>query len=138
MKDLIWKLILPLTIISFAIFTKYWYVSIVDGPNVYMYGFPLICVSDGIHTSMSLYFYIYDLIIDFLIYLIFWSFIVILFNLFFSPIKISKIIYLSLITLAIIFLLLFVVVINVSESSFYPNRNMEIEVINTNFRILGQ
>jgi len=87
---------------------------------------------------MSLYFYIYDLIIDFLIYLIFWSFIVILFNLFFSPIKISKIIYLSLITLAIIFLLLFVVVINVSESSFYPNRNMEIEVINTNFRILGQ
>lgn len=68
MKELMLKITLPLTIISFTIFTKWWYVLPVDAPHTLMVGFPLVCISDGWHTSGSLQIFVTELIVDFLIY----------------------------------------------------------------------
>ncbi|WP_234859378.1 hypothetical protein [Aquimarina aquimarini] len=40
MKKLIWKFILPITIISFTLFTKWWHVLVLDGPDEILTGFP--------------------------------------------------------------------------------------------------
>ena len=41
MRRLITRLLLPLSLISFACVTKWWYALVHDGPDVVLYGFPL-------------------------------------------------------------------------------------------------
>ncbi|WP_222931286.1 hypothetical protein, partial [Xanthovirga aplysinae] len=72
MKKLIWELVLSLTVISFSIFTKWWYVLPTDALDTVMSGFPLIWISEGWHTSMSLQIFVKELIINLLIYFVFW------------------------------------------------------------------
>jgi hypothetical protein len=53
LKELIYKRIIPLTIISFLLVTKWWYVLPIDSPHSIMIGFPLAYSCKGWHTSMS-------------------------------------------------------------------------------------
>lgn len=71
MKQLIWKLVLPLTIILFVVFTKWWYVDVVDGPDEILTGFPVPYLCSGWHTSMSLQIFVAALVIDFITYFTF-------------------------------------------------------------------
>ena len=90
MKQLTWRLILPLTIISFGVFTKWWYVLPVDAPDTMMAGFPLAFVCDGWHTSMSLQIFAFELMFDFLIYFSFWFLLIIFINRYLLRIKIDN------------------------------------------------
>lgn len=72
MKQLTWRVILPLTIISFVTITKWWYVFPVDAPDTMMYGFPLAYMAEGWHTSMSIQFFAMEFILDFATYFLFW------------------------------------------------------------------
>lgn len=65
------RLILPVTIIAFAFFTKWWYVYIIDGKDVIMQGFPFIYKSEALHTSMASHYFIIPWLVDFLFYFIF-------------------------------------------------------------------
>ena len=73
MKKELFKLIIPVSIISFIVFTKWWYVSVVDTPNSIMIGFPLAYSCNAWHTSMSQQFFLLEFIFDFLVYLMFWT-----------------------------------------------------------------
>ena len=71
------KLILSFTIISFFTISKWWFVRI-DGPDNFMYGFPIAYKRDALHTSLASEYFILEFIIDFLLYLFFWFIITIL------------------------------------------------------------
>lgn len=63
---------LPLTIISFLLFTKWYYVYAIDAKNIYAYGFPLIHKCQGFHTSMSSQYFLFEMAFNFLCYFLFW------------------------------------------------------------------
>jgi hypothetical protein len=88
MKKLILKFILPLTIISFVVITKWWKVEVIDGPTKISYGFPLIYISSGAN-SISYEFFFLELIVDFLTYFLIW-FVVIYFINRLKPILLIK------------------------------------------------
>ena len=67
-KKAILNLTLPLTIITFILFTKWWIVDIVDGSDAVMYGFPLIYKSPAFHTSLAEQYFIMEFLIDFLLF----------------------------------------------------------------------
>ena len=67
MKSIL-KLALPLTVIVFILFTKWWIVQIVDGPDYIMYGFPFIYKSPAFHTSMAFQYFFIELFVDLFIY----------------------------------------------------------------------
>lgn len=90
MKSLSWKLVLPLAVISFTIFTKWWFVLPVDAPDTMMWGFPLPCVSEGWHTSLSLQIFVMEFVIDFLVYFSFWFVLIYLCNRYWIRIKVHK------------------------------------------------
>jgi hypothetical protein len=68
LKQLIWRLVFPLTITLFGTITKWWYVLPGDAPDTMMIGFPLAFISDGWHTSMSLQIFLLEFVVDFLVY----------------------------------------------------------------------
>ena len=90
MIQLIWKLVLPLTIISFVTVTKWWSVAFIDGPHEVLKGFPFPYVCRGWHTSMSLQIYVLEFIADIFIYFSFWFLVVYGFHRFIVPIHLSK------------------------------------------------
>ncbi|MEM6768710.1 MAG: hypothetical protein AAF655_27470, partial [Bacteroidota bacterium] len=61
MKQLIWRLVIPLTIISFFLVTKWWFVAVEDAPDSWMYGFPFPYLCEGWHTSLSLQVFLKEL-----------------------------------------------------------------------------
>ncbi len=77
MKILPLKLTLSFTIISFFSISKWWFVCI-DGPDNFMYGFPIAYKRDALHTSLASEYFILEFIIDFLLYFFFWVIIEIL------------------------------------------------------------
>lgn len=68
--ELVLKVVLPLTIILFGTITEWRYVYVEDGPDEFLYGFPLSFICSGWHTSMSLQIFISELLFDFSVYFI--------------------------------------------------------------------
>src|SRR3982750_2694356 len=90
LKQLIWRLIFPLTVILFGTVTKWWYVLPVDAPDTMMVGFPLAFISDGWHTSMSLQIFAFEFLVDFFVYSLVCFLLVFFVNRYLTKIKISK------------------------------------------------
>ena len=72
MRYLLFRLIIPLTIISFGLFTKWWHAIPVDAPDIILFGFPWPYVCPGFHTSLSLQIFILEFVADLIIYFLFW------------------------------------------------------------------
>src|SRR5689334_21419761 len=91
MKQLTWKLVMPLTVMSFAVFTEWWYVLIVDAPDTMMIGFPFPYACDAWYTSLALQIFVSELLIDLLVYFLFWFVIVFCIDRFLIKIKVPRI-----------------------------------------------
>jgi hypothetical protein len=137
MKKLIWKLVLPLTVLSFMFVTKSWYAFVVDGPNLYMKGFPLICESPGFHTSLSVQLFVAEFLFNLLIYFLFWYVIVFLFNRFVLKIMIPKIVYRLLIFLSILTIALYASILTISDLELILVRDFDVEVRSTSITVFG-
>ena len=72
MRKILFRLTLPLTLISFGIITRWSYGIVVDGTDEFLYGFPLIYKCDGFHTSLSTQYFLTEMALNFLIYFVFW------------------------------------------------------------------
>ena len=132
MKQLIFKIVIPLTIISFAIFTQWRYASVVDAPDTMFYGFPLPFTCLGWHTSLSLQIFIIEFVIDLLTYFLFWFIVIFCINRFLCKIRTHKIITISLwilCTLAIINGMIFC-----GNNIYYIKRPFDIEIIKTGYK----
>ncbi len=90
MKKLIWKIVLPLTLILFSTIKMWRYVLIVDGVDEILTGFPFPYICSGWHTSLSYQIFISEFLIDFFIYFSFSLLMVFLVNRFIWKIKTSK------------------------------------------------
>lgn len=91
MNKLIFRLVFPLTFISYIMFYKWWYVQIEDWVDVKMYGFPLINCSPTTVSSMQFQYYVLETIINILSFFTFWLALVFIVNRFIKPILISTI-----------------------------------------------
>jgi hypothetical protein len=70
MRKFITRLVLPITILAFALLTKWWHVFVPDIGNEVMYGFPFIYKCRGWHTSVSTQYFVLEFIADFVTYFI--------------------------------------------------------------------
>ena len=132
-RKLIINLVLPLTIIIFILFSKWWIVDVVDGTDGIMYGFPFIYKAPAFYTSMAEEYFILELIADLIIYFGVVFGIVYLINEFLFAITIRKLISVSLFivsSLLISFELLFAFM---PENKFSSIRDYEIEIKKTGF-----
>ncbi|RDI05459.1 hypothetical protein [Flavobacterium sp. AG291] len=131
MKQLILKLTLPLTLISFAGFTKWWYVLVVDAPDYVMYGFPFIYSCPAFHTSMAYQFFIMEFFADILCYFSFWFLIIYAISKKF-PLRIKKAVSITLwIIAALIITPPLGLHLLLGEDVYYFKRNFDIEVLET-------
>ncbi len=138
MKQLTWRLILPLTIISFGAFTKWWYVLPVDAPDTMMSGFPLAFVSDGWHTSLSLQIFLLELVFDFVIYFLLWFFLILLVARFWTQIKVPKILISIIWTLSIIISAFAIWIASRPEQIIQLKRDWDMQVLVTGYKLTWQ
>ena len=136
MKRLIWTLIIPLTIISITIFTKWWYILPVDAPDSMMYGFPIPYSCNGWHTSLSYQIFILEFILDFLIHSAFWFVLVFLTNRLIIKIRLHKIVEIVLLIFAGLFASGLIFIASNSTNLFYIKRDFDIEILKTGYRFI--
>lgn len=134
MKQLSWKLVLPLSILSLTIFTKWWYVLPVDAPDSMMYGFPIPYACNGWHTSLSYQIFIFEFIADFFIHFIFWFFVIGLINRLIIKIKLHKIVTILLLCIAALFASGLVLIASDSINVYKIKRPFDIEILKTGYR----
>lgn len=138
MKQLIFKLIIPLTVISFGTITKWWYALPEDAPDTLFNGFPFPFVCEGWHTSMSLQIFLTELTIDFLTYFIFWFTIVFFIKRFLTKINPHKIITIALWTFTGFIISVGVLFASNTENLFYVRRPFSIEIMETGYKFVWQ
>ena len=136
MKRLSWTIILPLSIISLTIFTKWWYILPVDAPDSMMYGFPIPYSCNGWHTSLSYQIFIFEFIVDLLIHLAFWFVVAFLINRLIIKIRLHKIIVIVLLSIAGLFAGGLILIASNSTNLFYFKRQFDIEILETGYRFM--
>jgi len=138
MKSYIAKCIIPLTIISFACFTKWWYTLPLDAPDTMFAGFPLPYVCEGWHTSMSLQIFISEFIIDLLVYFSFWYLLIFLINRYVGRITINKITSIGLWSITLLTIIGTSFIAFDTNNIYYVKRPFKIEIIETGYKFIWQ
>ena len=138
MAKLAYKLVFPLALISFVLITKWWFAVPVDAPGTYFIGFPFPYACDGWHTSLSIQFFLMELVVDFLVYYFAWFIFVFLINKFIKPIKINKAVFLTLLSLNILILTPTIYFFTNSNNIIYLRRPFEIAIFETGFKFIWQ
>ena|SRR6478609_5197609 len=138
MKTLIWKLILPITLITFTLFTKWWYVLPEDAPDSMMLGFPIPYACTGWHTSMSLQIFLLEFLFDLFVYFIFWYLLVWLIRKYITPIKTNPIVTISLISVASLCTLLLLFIAYWPDNIIKLKRSFKFEVHQTGYKFIWE
>ena len=136
MKKLIFRLTLPLTLISFGIITKWWFGIAIDAKDVFFYGFPLIYKCEGFHTSLSTQYFLTEMTINFLTYFAFWFIITLTINRFWKiniPKLISKIFWIG---FSVLFLG-FVYLSNDLDDRYLLKRDFDVKIFDSGITICG-
>lgn len=137
MKQLTWKLALPLTIISFTIFTKWWHVEIDDYREI-LSGFPLPFVCPGWHTSLSFQIFVLELIVDALVYFSFWFIIIMTASKTVKSFRVPKSVTITLLATSGLFTIILTLLAINPDNSYTTTRPFEIEIMETGYRFMWQ
>jgi len=129
---------MPLTVISLAIFTKWWYALPIDAPDTMFSGFPLPFVCPGWHTSMSLQFFVLEFVIDLLAYFFFWIAIVFCIDRFVININPRKIVTIPLFILTGLVIAGSGLIASNKENLFYLKRPFKMEIMTTGYQFIWQ
>ena len=138
MKNLIWKLVLPITIISFVIFRKWWYVFPADAPDSMMAGFPFPYVCDGWFTSMSNQFFVMELLFDLIIYFLFWLILIYAINRFIVNVKVPKTLTISLMVINVFIFIIAIFIASMTENIFKLKKDFDVEIKETGYNFIWQ
>jgi hypothetical protein len=136
MKKIIFRLTLPLTLISFGIITKWWYGIAIDAKDVFFYGFPMIYKCEGFHTSLSTQYFLTEMAINLLTYFVFWLIITLVVNRIWKiniPKRISKIFWIGFTVL----FLGFAYLSNDLDDRYIMKRNFDVKIFDSGFTIFG-
>lgn len=131
MKQLILRLILPLTIISFWSIGKWWYALPEDAPDTMYTGFPFIYSGPGWHTSLSYQIFVTELIVDLLCYFVFWFLVAFSITRFKREFKVVKITAIGLWAMAVILPVNQTFLLIVSDNVYYLKRPYSIQILET-------
>ncbi len=132
-KKLIWRLVLPLTIILFGTITKWWYVLPEDAPDSMLTGFPFAYAGDGWWTSMSVQIFAVEFFVDFVVYYLFCLFVVLLTKRIVSTINIPKVVTVVIWTLAMLTTTYWALLFGISEKQIKIKRDWKMQILTTGF-----
>jgi hypothetical protein len=136
MKKLIFRLTLPLTLISFGIITKWSYGIAIEAKDVFFYGFPMIYKCEGFHTSMSTQYFLAEMAINLLTYFVVWLIITLILDRYWK-IKIAKrIAKIFWIGFGIIFLG-FAYMSNDLDDRYLMKRDFDVKIFDSGITIFG-
>lgn len=138
MKQLILRFILPVTIVSFFLFTKWWYALPVDAPDKLYWGFPLAYVGEGFHTSLSLQFFAIEWVVDVSVYFLLWLAIFFLLKRLRPQFFIKKGVSVLVWSIAVVFLMGAGLVVWLSNPVFHLKRPYEWRVMETGYTFIWQ
>jgi hypothetical protein len=138
MKRLLFTVVLPLSIISFALITKWWYALPADAPGTIYYGFPFPFVANGWHTSMSLQIFVAEFVLDFLLYFLICFFMVYCIQNYLLEIKPSKIRTIVLWSLATIIIVGALFIASSPDHLIYLRRTDTMEIKESGIKFLWQ
>jgi hypothetical protein len=136
MKKLIFRLTLPLTLISFGIITKWSYGIAIEAKDVFFYGFPMIYKCEGFHTSMSTQYFLTEMVINLLTYFVVWLIITLILDRFWKiniPKRIAKIFWIG---FGIIFLG-FAYMSNDLDDRYLMKRDFDVKIFDSGITIFG-
>ena len=131
-------LVLPLTIILFGTVTKWRYVYVEDGPDDFMYGFPMTFICSGWHTSMSLQIFVIEMIFDFFVYFSFCLTIITLIDRFIKLVTIKKSFKFGLYGLALLTIILYGLVFSNPDNIFEMKRDFKYKEIRNGYKFILQ
>lgn len=139
MKALTLKVVLPLTILSFVIFTKWWYVQVEDWTDNVMHGFPLVYSCPGFGSSGSTQFFMLEFLADFFVYFSFWFLLIYLINRFICSFRRSAPITVILYVLSgSVAGLVLLIVILLPDKEIELKRPFNILVIETGYKFIWE
>ncbi len=138
MKSLILKIVLPLTVISFFTFTKWWYALPVDAPDTLFTGFPLAFTCPGWHTSLSLQIFVMELIIDIMTYFLFWLVLIFCVDRYLVKIKTPKWVTIVLRIISGVYLAFAIVLALNPDNLFYMKRPFDMQVMETGYEFIWE
>lgn len=138
MKKLLWKLILPLTVISIMIFTKWRYALVVDGPDEIFTGFPFAFVCSGWHTSLSLQIFVLEFVANLLIYFLIIFLLVYTIDRLVIKINVPRLASIPLIVFSSLIVILSGLVALNPDNIYYLKRDFDIEIMETGFKFVWQ
>ena len=128
---------MPLTIISFTIFTKSWQVEI-DGYRNILWGFPLPFVCSGWHTSLSLQMFVFELIVDVLVYFLIWFFIAIIATKTVKSFHVHKSVTITLLAISGVFTIILTLLAINPDNIYTTTRPFDIKIMETGYRLMWQ
>lgn len=131
MKRLVFRFVLPITVISFVSVTKWWHVKIDDTPDLRLYGFPLPYRGPGLHTSLSTNFFVIEFTIDILFYFLCIYMISYVANCHIWKFSISKKGAVVLWTIAFLIVSYPLMLASLSDNVFIAHRDFSIEVVSS-------
>lgn len=138
MKSLTYKLVIPLTVVSFATFTKWWYAQPVDAPDTMFVGFPFAYSCPGWHTSLSLQIFVTEFMVDLLIYFLFWFVLLFCIDSFLIKIKTYKWLTIGLWTVSGLIIAFGTLLVTNKDNLFYIKRPFEMQVLKTGYEFIWQ
>lgn len=138
MKQLSYKLILPLSLLSIIIFNKWWFAIPIDAPDTVLWGFPFIFMAEAWHTSGALQFFILPFFANLCLIFLSWLLLFTGINHFYKKIALPKFLLFSLWTLTSIFLLGSALLIFNSNNLFYINRPFQIKILDSGYHLIWQ
>lgn len=133
---MIFRLTLPLTLISFGIITKLWFGIAISARDTFFYGFPLIYKCEGFHTSLSTQYFRTEMAINLLTYFTFWFGITWILNRCWKiniPNLISKIFWIG---FGVLFLG-FVYLSNDLDDRYFMTRDFDVKIFDYGISIFG-
>ncbi len=99
-----------------------------------MAGFPFSFVAEGWFTSMSIQLFVIELLVDFIIYFLFWFLMVLLIKRVWTQITISKILKSVCWTLAILTISCWTFIFTISEKQIKLKRDWDMQVLTTGYK----
>ncbi len=138
MRNPTWKIALPLAVISFATFTKWWYAFPEDAPDTLYWGFPFPFAGEGWHTSMSFQVFVLELLADGLIYFLFWFLVVWVVQQLLHPPRFPRIIVAISWILSALTITAYTTLLYSSNSIFHWRRAYTMEIMDEGFRFIWQ
>lgn len=137
-RKLILTLVLPLTIILFGTLTKWRYVTVEDGPDDFIHGFPLPFICSGWHTSMSFQIFVIPFVFNFIVYFLFCLIVILFIDRFIKSLVVNKYFKVLLYVMATLYLLLYGFIFSNPDNLFKLHRDFNYQEIRSGYKFVWQ